>query len=120
METVIASLILVLSQLSIALEQPKPDIKTSIMQCESGGNPKAINYEDAKITGYPSKGLYQFQPKTFLKYGIKYKVFPEGTTLKEAEKKIYDPAYNAAVAHGMIDEGLTSHWLNCFNSYKNS
>lgn len=89
------------------------DLKSDIMWCESQDNPAAINHLDSKITGYSSYGLYQFQPLTFLKFGIIYKVFPEGTTLKEAMKYILNPAYNAAVAHAMIDDGLTNHWLNC-------
>ena len=31
----------------------------NIMACESGGNPKSVNEDDAKITGYPSCGLFQ-------------------------------------------------------------
>jgi len=31
----------------------------AIMDCESGGNQGAVNYNDAKITGYPSYGLFQ-------------------------------------------------------------
>jgi len=31
----------------------------AVMACESGGNIGSINYNDAKITGYPSYGLYQ-------------------------------------------------------------
>lgn len=30
-----------------------------VMSCESGGNPESINWGDAKITGYPSAGLFQ-------------------------------------------------------------
>lgn len=30
-----------------------------VMMAESGGNANAINWEDAKITGYPSCGLFQ-------------------------------------------------------------
>ena len=30
-----------------------------VMACESGGNPKVINKDDAKITGHCSYGLYQ-------------------------------------------------------------
>jgi len=31
----------------------------AIMECESGGDPTKMNWEDAKITGYPSCGLFQ-------------------------------------------------------------
>ena len=118
----LASLVLVLSSLQtqleiLAKESPNTEIKNSIMQCESGGNPKAFGAGDIKLTGYASHGLFQFQPQTFLKFGIKYNVFPEGTTLKEAMKFIKNPVYNGAVAHGMMDDGLYSHWLNCYNKF---
>jgi len=36
----------------------------NIMACESGGNPKSVNEDDAKITGYPSCGLFQINGPT--------------------------------------------------------
>lgn len=36
-----------------------------VMECESQGNANAVNYNDAKITGYPSYGIFQFQPNTY-------------------------------------------------------
>lgn len=88
-------------------------IKDDLMHCESGGNPAAVNTEDAAITGSPSFGLYQFQPKTFLKFGIIYKVFPEGSTIADVMPYIKNPVYNGAVGHGMIKDELYSHWRNC-------
>lgn len=35
------------------------DFALAIMDCESGGNLTKINWEDAKITGFPSCGLFQ-------------------------------------------------------------
>ena len=35
-----------------------------IMACESGGNPKAINRNDIRVTGYPSCGLFQINGPT--------------------------------------------------------
>ena len=100
--------------------QDKEDIKIQnfIMQCESGGNPKSYGAQDIKITGYPSRGLFQFQPYTFLRAGIQYGVFPENITLKQAMKYIYNPAYNAAVAHGLIKDGKYQHWQTCYSKYK--
>src|SRR3990167_2897082 len=122
------SLILILSSIqkevdklpvppAVVEENKNIEIQNAIMFCESRNNPKAINWDDAKITGYPSKGLYQFQIKTFLRAGIEYKVFPPKTALKEAEKYIFNPVYNAAVAHALIENGKTGHWKNCFAKY---
>ena len=36
----------------------------AIMACESKGNPNAVNHGDAKITGYPSCGLFQINGPT--------------------------------------------------------
>lgn len=118
-----SSLILLLSSLQGQLDimknaEAKTELRNNIMTCESKGNPNAVNYEDAKITGYPSYGLFQFQPLTFLKAGIKYKILPEGMTLKEAMKLIKNPIYNAAVAHALLNDEEYSHWLNCFNQVK--
>jgi hypothetical protein len=90
------------------------DLANKIMMCESRGNPLAVNYQDAKITGYASKGLFQFQPRTFLLAGIRFKIFPEGTTLTEAMKYIYRPEYQGAIAHGLMAQGEYFHWKNCY------
>ena len=92
-----------------------PDLAYKILMCESGGNPRAVNYQDAKITGYASRGLFQFQPKTFLLAGIRFKVFPEWFTLEDAMKYIYRPEYQGAIAHGLMEQGEYFHWRNCYN-----
>ena len=45
----------------------KNDAKTAlrIFNCESGLNPKAINWNDARITGYPSWGIAQLNRPKF-------------------------------------------------------
>src|SRR3990167_4509052 len=45
----------------------KDDAKTAlrIFNCESGLNPKAINWNDARITGYPSWGIAQLNRPKF-------------------------------------------------------
>jgi hypothetical protein len=51
--------------------------------CESGLNPESINWDDAKITGYPSWGLFQLNRPKFEGWND-----PE-TNVKEA-KKLFD------------------------------
>lgn len=120
--TLFAELALLLSSLNFQLDiikdkEQKIELQNSIMICESRGNPLAVNENDKKITGYASFGLYQFQPPTFLKAGLKYKILPEGTTLKEAMKLIKNPVYNAAVAHALLEDGEFGHWSNCYQNY---
>ena len=93
------------------------------MWCESGDNPEAINWNDAKNRDdkRPSIGLYQFYWKTWLRYAKIYFVIPFGivlTTYQQVEPYLYDPAFNAAVAHGMIADGLAPlHWKICYDKY---
>lgn len=97
-------------------------ISDFIMNCESGGNPKVENWNDAKITGYPSIGLYQFQWKTWASFAEKYFVLKNATKLSydQVLPYLYNPVYNAAVAHGMIKDGLLSHWKICSEKMKKS
>ena len=122
--TLFSELALLLSLLNGQLDilkdkEIKADVNNFIMECESGKkfNPFAINWDDAKITGYPSKGLYQFQPLTFLNAGLKYKVLPKETKLKDIDKYIFRPEYNAAVAHALLENGEYGHWQNCYKKY---
>ena len=41
------------------------DLALKIAKCESNLNPKAINYNDALITGNPSWGVFQLNRKEF-------------------------------------------------------
>ena len=128
LNVIIVQLLVLLSSLQAQIDELKLQQQTSdtveiqsfIMNCESGGNPKAINTQDAKITGHASKGLFQFQPNTFHKAVLRYKLFPEGTSKEEVLKKIYDPVFNAAAAHGLIEDGEYWHWKNCYNEYLKS
>ena len=99
----------------VEYKEAQERIIVAIMECESKGNPNAINRDDAKITGYPSIGLYQFQWKTWQVFAEKYKVLENATklTYKQTLKYLYNPVYNAAVAHGMIKNGFWTHWRNC-------
>lgn len=48
----------------------KPNILLAQIDQESGGNPNAINKGDIRVTGSPSVGIAQFQPRTAQRYGI--------------------------------------------------
>ena len=87
------------------------DLANKIMACESGGKVSAYNPNDG---GTPSYSLFQFKLRTFRDFGVIYKVFPEGTTLEEAKKYIWSPAYQGAIAMGMMADGLYMHWKNCY------
>lgn len=84
-----------------------------LASCEGQLNPMARNDGDAKITGYPSLGLLQFQPKTFLN-GVKaYNAFP-GATDEEILAAIHDPFLQIYVARHMIADGEGRQWT-CFS-----
>ena len=105
------------------VQESKIDLINAIEECESQGDPTAVNWEDAEITGYPSRGVFQFQPFTFLEFAKKYKVIPQDAkpSLKELQRMIETPIYSRAVAHGMIKDGLVEqHWKICYRKYQRS
>jgi len=97
------------------------NVKTYIMKCESNEDTLAINWKDAELRAdkQPSRGLYQFYWLTWIKYAKIYKIIPEyaNLTIEQVNVFLHDPVYNAAVAHGMIDDGLYGHWQNCYDRY---
>lgn len=107
--------------------------------CEDPGlDPLSTNYNDADITGFPSYGILQYQPGTFLA-GVKaYNAYPEVSDKKitpmpesylqtYADKRklgikdrnilaaIYDPYLQMYVAKHMIADGQGSQWT-CYNN----
>mgnify|MGYP001560792800 CR=1 FL=1 len=64
-----------------------------IVDCESGFNPSSINYEDAKITGYNSWGLFMHNEPYF-----------EGWD---------DPIISTAKAWDKFQRRNWQPWLNC-------
>ena len=64
-----------------------------IMYCETGGVPTKINHGDAKITGYPSWGLFQINAPEFTDWDK-----PEVNVLR-AKRKLETQGYRA--------------WFNC-------
>lgn len=61
--------------------------------CESGGNPDAINPNDADNT--PSYGILQFKPSTFIYFQKKYQL----------EGELMDPDAQEAIVEQMIIRG---------------
>jgi hypothetical protein len=90
----------------------KDTILYELASCESQFNPMARNDEDALITGFPSYGLLQYQPSTFVN-GIKqYKLMPRSTT-KEILGAINDPYLEIALARHMVSDGEGGQW-SCY------
>lgn len=61
-------------------------------QCESGGNPNALNPED--LDGTPSHGILQFKRSTFIAYSRKYHIIGE----------LYEPEAQRAIVREMMDD----------------
>ena len=97
------------------------NVYTYIMACESGGDTLSVNWKDAegREDKQPSRGLYQFYWKTWIKYAKIYKIIPEyaNLTIEQVNVFLHDPVYNAAVAHGMLQDKLFSNWKTCYNKY---
>ena len=83
---------------------------SQLIDCESQGNPKAVNWNDAKITGYPSRGILQFQEPTFLNEGKLYGLLPADFTLKESNMLINNPELQKEIARNMLRDGKLKQW----------
>lgn len=66
-----------------------------IMDCESGGNRYAVNWQDAEITGMPSLGLFQLN-----------RVYDE---------RYFDPLFNISEAYELYLRRGWNPWYNCKN-----
>lgn len=81
-----------------------------LVNCESGGNARAIGDHGTSF------GILQFKLSTFWRFGKKYGVFANDTTIEQARAFIYSPGTQIAIAEKMLDEGLYSQWYNCSKS----
>lgn len=86
---------------------------------ESGNNRFAINWEDAKYTGEPSIGCFQFQPQTFISYTKLYKLLPYAED-KEIMNFINDCEYQEKLTRLILinEKNGWLHWKTSFNKLK--
>lgn len=75
------------------------------MECESGGNPEALN--NNPLTGDYSVGLFQINL-----YGANAKTRPSEEWLKVPEN-------NISYAYELYKNGGWGHWKNCYNKIGN-
>ncbi len=118
MQELLISLSLALSQLSIELEKRETNsieekYLDKLIQCESGGKVDAVNRADAKITGFNSYGILQFQPYTLLNAGKKYGLLPPEFTLKEIMAMRFNSSFQKEVARNLLEDGEWRHWKKC-------
>mgnify|MGYP005810464505 FL=1 len=87
-----------------------------LKQQESGGDPYAINEEDAKKTGYPSIGCYQYQPPTFIEKIKQHDLLP-GTEEKEYMNWINDCEFQEELTKlVLLEPNGWKHWYTSFMS----
>ena len=74
-----------------------------LIQCESSGNPKAINPKDRDLT--PSYGLLQFKPETFYGFAKQY-----GIEVTD----VMDPDQQIEIVSSMIIDSKNINWAQQF------
>ena len=79
----------------------KQDFIDFLIQCESGGNDKAINPRDRD--GSPSWGLLQFKPDTLYKYVKRYSILPSIES-QEIMNVIFDGELQVRVLKEMLED----------------
>ena len=85
-------------------------IMKGLANCESGGNPKAINWEDG---GSPSYGKYQYKLGTFRRFVRELGMFPE-TEDAELMNIIMDGEVQDSVTKKVLEDPHNwPHWTNC-------
>lgn len=90
----------------------------ALINCESGGNERAINKVDRD--GTSSYGLLQFKPQTLYRFvHEKYQILPD---IEEVEimNVIFDGELQIRVAKRMIDDpevDLSWEFLDCFGRH---
>lgn len=88
----------------------------NLAQCESKGNPKAINEDDG---GSPSFGLFQYKAATWKSYIRKYD-FIEDASDKDMMKLIFDRDLQIELTkHILAEKNGWKNWYNCIRSFYN-
>lgn len=90
-----------------------------IKQQESGGNPTIRNWADAKITGEPSIGCFQYQPKTWNLVLEKYNLAPNAEKT-EYMNLIEDCDFQELVTRTVFrnEPNAWLHWKTTFLTLK--
>lgn len=85
----------------------------ALIDCESGGDRMAINYNDGKL-GSHSYSILQFKYETFKSYIRKYGWLSQAEDA-ELMNFIFDSDIQKALADKILDEpGGHKNWLNCW------
>lgn len=87
------------------------DIIDRLAQCESSGDPDAINPDDG---GSVSFGLLQIKKDTFQYFNQRHKLLPD-LEYDEIENVIMDPDIQRALVRKVLEEDMDNldRWYNC-------
>lgn len=101
--------LILLSQKNLATVKITPIMK-GLAKCESGNNPKAMNWHDG---GSPSYGLYQFKRGTWVRSVRELSLFPDAEDV-ELQNLIMDRyAQELVVSKLTEDPDRWWLWTNC-------
>lgn len=77
-------------------------------------DPKKCNWDDAKITGFPSCGILQYQPSTFVSFVRKYKAMPDDLSDEEILAALDDPYIQIYITRAALIDGGWRNWYTTF------
>ena len=77
-------------------------------------DPKKCNWSDAEITGFPSCGILQYQPSTFVSFVRKYKALPADLSDEEILAALYDPYIQIYITRAALIDGGWRNWYTTF------
>ena len=91
-----------------------------LVQCESTGNPNAVNPKD--LDGTPSYGLLQFKKGTLYNYLLKYKILPD-IERQEVMNVIFDGDLQIRIFKKMMEDpsvNLSAEFPACLSKFLTS